>query len=503
MTAAFLLLVVYKARAFSLLGPPAPWMLSSNNVVDSGDIGGPMDIGSGYRWNVPVVTYGFDQSFLDYFGSNGVAAVEGAIKIINDLPPASQLNLADYPMEILHGNYSAANLVDLKSRTLALLLEQLGLANSTRYTFVLKQWTDAFDPNNYYIAGTYSPQYIWPDWVYPDYMARLNFDPVTFVPSSYVDGTLYAAFIDIFKNTNVMEVYSVDPESDSFAAVTARSLFTGGFYGGLSYDDVGGLAYLFSTNTINYEQVLPDVSGVGANANSWVNGAWRPGIDKISLVLHSTNPGSGKFMRMTNCYTDTYLTNGIMVQQQLQRVIVQPDFLFTVTDLFDGSINSSGEQYARTGTTNWINNSLLNGNPSGEGPGIIAPPIKISFGISDRLTDTYGWQNNDELVQDDRTIAFGSFDGTTNVPVVYPVARAGTNQMITRLWLTSGKVPAQIQQCCTWSPTTNYGGVFQFQTSTNFLSWVPLFLVTNDGTITTYYVTQPTSAQRFYRMIPQ
>ena len=152
MTAACLLLVVYKARAFSLLGPPAPWMLSSNNVVDSGDIGGPMDIGSGYRWNVPVVTYGFDQSFLDYFGSNGVAAVEGAIQIINDLPPASQINLADYPMEILHGNYSAANLVDLKSRTLALLLEQLGLANSTRYTFVLKQWTDAFDPNNYYIA---------------------------------------------------------------------------------------------------------------------------------------------------------------------------------------------------------------------------------------------------------------------------------------------------------------------------------------------------------------
>ena len=503
MTAAFLLLVVYKARAFSLLGPPAPWMLSSNNVVDSGDIGGPMDIGSGYRWNVPVVTYGFDQSFLDYFGSNGVAAVEGAIQIINDLPPASQLNLADYPMEILHGNYSAANLVDLKSRTLALLLEQLGLANSTRYTFVLKQWTDAFDPNNYYIAGTYSPQYIWPDWVYPDYMARLNFDPVTFVPSSYVDGTLYAAFIDIFKNTNVMEVYSVDPESDSFTAVTSGGLSYGAFYGGLTYDDVGGLAYLFSTNTINYEQVLPDVSGVGANANSWVNGAWRPGIDKISLVLHSTNPGSGKFMRMTNCYTDTYLTNGIMVQQQLQRVIVQPDFLFTVTDLFDGSINSSGEQYARTGTTNWINNSLLNGNPSGEGPGIIAPPIKISFGISDRLTDTYGWQNNDELVQDDRTIAFGSFDGTTNVPVVYPVARAGTNQMITRLWLTSGKVPAQIQQCFTWSPTTNYGGVFQFQTSTNFLSWVPLFLVTNDGTITTYYVTQPTSAQRFYRMIPQ
>ena len=45
--------------------------------------------------------------------------------------------------------------------------------------------------------------------------------------------------------------------------------------------------------------------------------------------------------------------------------------------------------------------------------------------------------------------------------------------------------------------------VFQFQTSTNFLNWVSMFLVTNNGTITTYYVTQPVSEHRFYRMIPQ
>ncbi len=50
-----------------------------------------MCISNGYRWNVPVVTYGFDQSFLDYFGSNGVAAVQGAIAVLNDLPPASTI----------------------------------------------------------------------------------------------------------------------------------------------------------------------------------------------------------------------------------------------------------------------------------------------------------------------------------------------------------------------------------------------------------------------------
>ena len=67
------------------------WIAQTTFADPFGDIGGPMDIGDGYRWNVPVVTYGFDQSFLDYFGTNGVAAVEGAIQILNDLPPASSI----------------------------------------------------------------------------------------------------------------------------------------------------------------------------------------------------------------------------------------------------------------------------------------------------------------------------------------------------------------------------------------------------------------------------
>jgi len=84
---------------FALLGPFAPWMQETNGVVFPGDIGGPMNIGNGYRWNVPIVTYGFDQSFLDYFGTNGVAAVEGAFQILNDLPPASQIVLTNIPAQ--------------------------------------------------------------------------------------------------------------------------------------------------------------------------------------------------------------------------------------------------------------------------------------------------------------------------------------------------------------------------------------------------------------------
>ncbi len=62
-----LLLSSNTARAFALLGPAAPWMQATNDMSLEGDIGGPMDVTNEYRWNVPVLTYGFDQSFVDYF----------------------------------------------------------------------------------------------------------------------------------------------------------------------------------------------------------------------------------------------------------------------------------------------------------------------------------------------------------------------------------------------------------------------------------------------------
>jgi hypothetical protein len=131
------------ARAFALLGPVQPWMQTTNGVIYPGDIGGPMCISNEYRWNVPVVTYGFDQSFMDYFGTNGVAAVESAIQILNNLRPASQIVLTNYPFDSQQLNFEARaqSLYDLKSQTLKLLLEQLGLGYPARNVFVLKQWT--------------------------------------------------------------------------------------------------------------------------------------------------------------------------------------------------------------------------------------------------------------------------------------------------------------------------------------------------------------------------
>ena len=68
------------ASAFSLLGP-------NNEVWQIPDLGynplpfdalptAPKNLSEEYRRNVPVMYYSFDANFLEYFGSNGVYAVE-------------------------------------------------------------------------------------------------------------------------------------------------------------------------------------------------------------------------------------------------------------------------------------------------------------------------------------------------------------------------------------------------------------------------------------------
>src|ERR1019366_8419655 len=95
------------SHAFSLLGPYESWMTPTNGFQLAGDIGGPMNLGAGYRWNVPVVAYAFDPSFVSFFGTNGVAAMNGAIQILNNLPAASQIDPSTFPLITSGMNYQA------------------------------------------------------------------------------------------------------------------------------------------------------------------------------------------------------------------------------------------------------------------------------------------------------------------------------------------------------------------------------------------------------------
>jgi len=464
------------AHAFALLGPYASWMEETNGLRQPGDIGGPMDIASGYRWNVPVVTYGFDQSFLDFFGSNGVAAVESAIQILNSLPPASQVVLTNYPLDSQQFNFvaDAQDLYDLKSETLSMLLEQMGLAQPTRYIFVLRQLN-------------------------PEIVVERNFDPHTLGPSTYVNGTLYAPSTISQNGENDILPFAVDPLAPTYTAVADENWVSGGFYTGLTEDDAGGLCYLLSTNNIKYETLLPGVAGVGTNANSFVNGAWRPGVDKITFIPHPEDSLSGAFLPTTNCFTDSYVTNGRLKQQQLARIISEPDLIFSAADVKEGV--PVMPFFTRTGTTNWLNNATANGNTNGAGPGVIQPQVRIVFNKLGGQFSTAGNISDEEVF--DGSQFWGSFDGSTNPPVIYPILQTGTNQLTVRMWLVMGTYPSWSTRSFVWNPTSAVGEQFTLQTSTNRIGWVSLFTLTNNGSIATYIVNNPASSSRFYRLVPQ
>src|SRR5664279_1079928 len=120
------------AFGYALLGPGAngadTWQIPEIGYMLAGDIGAPKNLGEEYRWNTPVIYYGFDQSFLDYFGSNGVAAVQGAFAILNGMTNFSKYsaNLSEVPLETLRMNYraQALHLYDLKTIALYMVVEE-------------------------------------------------------------------------------------------------------------------------------------------------------------------------------------------------------------------------------------------------------------------------------------------------------------------------------------------------------------------------------------------
>ena len=257
---------------FALLGPiNEPYQVPVIGYNIGGDIGAPKNIGEEYRRNTPVIYYSFDANFLDYFGSNGVAAIESGISVFNALTNVSRMsgNLNEFPLQVTRENYLAETLFieDMKSWTMTILCEQLGLSEPERYVWTLH--------DRYQLPNTTCP-------VGTEYLiVQRNFDPVMsplnqFQTTSYVNGTLYSYFV--LENCGGGPPWSaltipfpVDPLDFSFttvagvgdfstAAATANvgGLDVGRYFIGLTRDDVGGLRYLYRTNLVNYESTGPN-----------------------------------------------------------------------------------------------------------------------------------------------------------------------------------------------------------------------------------------------------
>ena len=259
---AALLVGFQSAFGFALLGPiNEPWQtsligynLSGADIPNFGngsaDLGAPKQIGQGYRRNTAVMYYTCDNNFQKYFGSNGIVAIDGAYQILNQLPPVSQMSadLSEYPQQArrFNGTAEALYLADIKSVTLSIMMEQLGLAEPERYIWAMH---DRYLPS----AGT-CPQ----DEEY--LIVRRNFDAVTTNPSSYVNGTLYSYVIDeqCAKAAPpawraMCHPYPVDLDAATFTALASGVFGYGSVFTGLTRDDVGGIRYLLSSNNVAIE----------------------------------------------------------------------------------------------------------------------------------------------------------------------------------------------------------------------------------------------------------
>jgi len=334
--------------AFSLLGPVANSPEDSFQVVEIGynplpappgppffsddQPSGPKNIGEGYRLNVPVLYYTFDPSF-GYFGSDGETAVQQAFDMLNSLTNVDSYSsdLSEFPLNSESVNYKARalGLADLKSATLSLMVEEMGLADSVRYTWALIDRYNAPGSTcpqggpsagyDYYVIMRNSEYYLTP----------LNYNPPDWGQySPYVNNELYSYYI--YDNCGAQ--YASPPDADALEIPAdpinrnppvasghgEDALPTGSFYTGLTRDDAAGLRYLFSTNNIFAPSAgylessaagsTPLSGGVGGNWSQFQLTTFSLAILPITdpATLQTEVPG----IWITGVTTNTVIANG-------------------------------------------------------------------------------------------------------------------------------------------------------------------------------------------------
>lgn len=473
-----------RVLGFAIQGPFSAWQLQPIGYQLVGDItsdiGGPKYPDEAYRWNIPLITYAFDQSWVFYFGSNGMAAVDAAMSLLNAVTNANQLNLDDYPLDSRRQNFQAsdARLLDVKSFALVAVLSELGVAAPERWVWSIRERFATATPTNYLVN-------------------RFNYDPLTWQTSMYVNDALYSYVIadPIADPLGLNAAYADADEQYMVSKGQKYSSVAGGLEGkgrlnygefltGLTRDDVGALRFLLNTNLVFNETLIPGVTGY-TNTNSLVIPGWIPWFggsnananftnsyflsnilaqaagNSNALGTNATNTyiatglrgGVGKllfqnvtaqyesligpgFVAFTNVYYENVLYTNSLVQQQMQRIITAPDILFTVEDL---PINGNGLAPVLIDRTlaaapAWVNNDALNGQTGAAGtnatpgaaggtalggPGVIAGPIRITF---TRRLPYYIVSRPNNIWEEDYLMGgtWATFDQTTNAPILYP-----------------------------------------------------------------------------------
>lgn len=387
----------------------------------------PSNLSEEYRINVPNIYYAYDASFLDYFGARGVEEVDKAVKFFNDLPPYSSLseNLTEYPFDTLRENFqaSALQLSDLKSVAMWAIIEQMGL---------LAPEINIWGVQSREAQGPGCPFYNF-------FVLKRNFDPVTWEPSSFVNGALYTLswFINCDPDFSFIEPVPVDPLAFSFRSVANYAVPVGQYFTGLTRDDVGGLRYLYRRDNYNVEQMPPDIlAGFGGGGGSpWSpvdpnvtnepagdTTALRAGLGKVNFIKRNYDSLLGNFfVGLTNNFSVQIVTNRTLRSQSFSRAILQPDIVFGAGNLPIDVADNFTPILRTTPVLQSVGNPVT---PNLNGPGALVigqsrGPISVAFQkAGPAFFASFPNTLSEAALQP--MWRWGSFDGSTNAPVLYP-----------------------------------------------------------------------------------
>jgi hypothetical protein len=141
------------------------------------------------------------------------------------------------------------------------------------------------------------------------------------------------------------------------------------------------------------------------------------GVEKVQFIRADFDSLLGQFFQpITNKYEMSLITNSLKSTNIFQRVVTTPDILFHAEDLAVPLPNFNS-------TTRNANFFVADRLPGLAGPGTIQPSSTITFNkVGDifmqgplNATNVFLSQNMQRSM-----LAWGSFDGSTNDPVVYP-----------------------------------------------------------------------------------
>jgi hypothetical protein len=176
----------------------------------------------------------------------------------------------------------------------------------------------------------------------------------------------------------------------------------------------------FARQTITYLTNFTFVVDPIVCPTNGVTGAtYHQGIEKMTFVRRSFDSLLGQFYEpMTNRFHLNQVTNNLATVQTFERVTIQPDILFSADDLEPPPDTPAPILGLETVIRN-IRYNTNNALPGLPGPGLIEPNLAIVFNKVGPSFLNEGPFFMDEPVNFSFFV-WGSFDGSTNAPVVYP-----------------------------------------------------------------------------------